>query len=72
MSRGPGGEKRPTDVIGCAIPAPRLSVQDAHEESKEPSGKVSRGYVGAEGRAKPLTAEQRKEIARTADSMGWR
>jgi hypothetical protein len=72
MPRGPKGENRPADVIGCAVAVARLSVGDTHEELKEPSGKVRSGHAGARARADKLTAEERKEIAKKAAGARWR
>lgn len=72
MPQGPRGEKRPADVIGCAITVARLSVGDADETLKEPSGKVRSGRAGARARADKLTAEGRREIAKKAAGARWR
>jgi hypothetical protein len=72
MPQGPRGEKRPADVIGCAIAVARLSVGDEVELLKEPSGKVRSGHAGARARADKLTAEERKGIAKKAASARWR
>ncbi len=71
MPKGPQGEKRPADVIGCAITVARLSVGDIHEELSEPSGKVRSGHAGAKARAESLTDERRREIAKKAASVRW-
>lgn len=72
MPRGPRGERRPADVIGCAIAVARLSVGDIREELKEPSGRVRSGHAGAKARADKLTPEERREIARKAAGARWR
>jgi hypothetical protein len=72
MPRGPGGERRPADMIGCAVQVGRLSVGMEAEESREPSGKVRSGHAGAKARAEKLTAEERREIARKAAGARWR
>ena len=72
VPRGPRGERRPADVIGCAIAVARLSVGDIREELKEPSGRVRSGHAGAKARADKLTPEERREIARKAAGARWR
>jgi hypothetical protein len=72
MPRGPRGERRPADAIGCAITVARLSVGDASEELKEPSGRVRSGHAGAKARAEKLTAHKRSEIAKKAAEGRWR
>jgi hypothetical protein len=72
MPRGPKGENRPADVVGCAIAVARLSVGDTHEESREPSGRVRSGHAGAKARAEKLTPAERSEIAKKAAAGRWR
>jgi hypothetical protein len=72
MRRGPKGEKRPADMVGCAITVVRLPVGEIDETLKEPSSKVRSGHAGAKTRAERLTAEERKEIAKKAASARWR
>jgi hypothetical protein len=72
MPSGPRGERRPADVIGCAITVALLSVGDTSEDLKEPSGRVRSGHAGAKARADKLTAEERKEIAKKAAAVRWR
>jgi hypothetical protein len=71
MARGPRGEDRPADVIGCAIKVAHLSVGEDSEALKEPSGKVRSGHAGARARAAKLTPEKRQEIARKAAGARW-
>ena len=71
MPTGPRGERRPADVIGCAVAVARLSVGDASEPTKEPSGRVRSGRAGAKARSEALTADQRRDIARKAAATRW-
>ncbi len=71
MPRGPRGERRPADVIGCAVTVGRISVGDVEERLKEPSGKVRSGHAGAKARAEKLTREERQEIAKKAAGARW-
>lgn len=71
MPRGPRGEKRPADVIGCAITVARLSVGDMKEELAQPSGKVRSGHAGAKAWAGKLTPRECQEIARRAAEARW-
>lgn len=72
MPRGPRGERRPADVIGCAIAVARLSVGDTTDATKEPSSKVRSGHAGAKARADKLSPEDRREIAKRAAGARWR
>jgi hypothetical protein len=71
MPTGPGGVKRPADVIGCAISVARLSVGLESETLKEPSGRVRSGRSGGAARADILSGERRSEIAKRAAEKRW-
>jgi hypothetical protein len=71
MPKGPQGQKRPADVIGCAVQVARLSVGMETEELREPSGRVRSGFAGAKARAEKLAAEARREISRKAAEARW-
>lgn len=71
MARGPRGEQRPADVIGCAVRVARISVGDETEELRAPSGKVRSGQAGAKARAENLTQEERRKIAKKAAGARW-
>lgn len=71
MPKGPLGQHRPADVIGCAVQVARLSVGLETEELREPSGRVRSGHAGAKARAEKLTAEERQLIARKAAGARW-
>jgi hypothetical protein len=71
MATGPRGERRPADVIGCAVAVARLSVGDDAEGLKTPSGRVRSGRAGAQARMESMTSERRKEIAQKAAAVRW-
>lgn len=71
MPTGPRGERRPADVIGCAVAVARLSVGDTSEAIKEPSGRVRSGHAGATARKENLTTAQRQTIAKKAAAARW-
>ena len=71
MPRGPRGERRPADMVGCAIAVARLSVGENSEAPKAPSGRVRSGHAGAKARAEKLTADQRSAVAKKAASARW-
>lgn len=74
MPKGPKGEKRPADAIGAAIKVAKIATGEI-EETTEDDGKdkaaVELGRKGGAARAKKLTPEQRKEIARKAAAKRW-
>lgn len=72
MAKGSQGQKRPADVIGCAVQVARLSVGLETEELRKPSGRVRSGQAGAKARAEGLTAEERQVIAKKAAAVRWR
>jgi hypothetical protein len=70
MAKGPRGEQRPADVIGCAATVGRLSAGFETEELKEPSGRVQ-GHAGAKARAENVGEDERKAAARKAAGALW-
>ena len=71
MPRGPKGEKRPADVIGCAVQVARLSVGLETEELRELSGRVRSGHAGAKARAESMSKEERSAVAKKAAVARW-
>ena len=70
MPRGPKGEKRPADVIGNAVHVMRIATGEVEDSPK--SGKIRSGHAGAKGRAKALSADARKAIAKRAAKQRWK
>ena len=71
MPKGPRREKRPADVIGAAVKVMKIATGKIHEDLPEPSGRVKSGKAGGAARAKALTAEERREIAKKAAVARW-
>jgi hypothetical protein len=74
MPRGPRGKRRPTDVIGNAVKVMRILTgeePDDREDVPTPSPAAQLGRLGGAARAKALTAERRKEIARKGAAKRW-
>lgn len=71
MAKGPQGQKRPADAIGCAVMVAKIATGEIQDNIKEPSNKTKSGLAGAAARANSLTAEQRSEIARKAAEARW-
>lgn len=72
MPRGPQGQKRPADAIGCAIMVGRLATGELTEILNQKSGRVRSGVAGAKARMKSTTKEHRKEIAVKASAERWK
>jgi hypothetical protein len=66
MPTGPNAPKRPADVIGAAVMIAPIATGEAKD-----TGKTNRGIAGAAARAKSLSPEARKEIARKAAAARW-
>jgi hypothetical protein len=75
MPKGPKGEKRPGDVICAAIKVARIATGEETEELTD-DGKnkaaVELGRKGGQARAKSMSAEKRKQIARKAAAARWK
>jgi hypothetical protein len=71
MPKGPQGQRRPADVIGCAVMVGRIATGDVTEILTNPSGKVRSGKAGSKGRAEKLSPEERSAIAKRAAARRW-
>ena len=69
MPKGPQGQRRPADAIGCAVMVGRIATGDDVDTVQ--NGKVRSGKAGAAARAAVLSPEQRSEIARKAAEGRW-
>lgn len=69
MPKGPRGQKRPGDVVGCAVKVAKIATGEIEEEI---SPKRKGGLKGAKARSKRLTAKERSEIARIAAEARWK
>jgi hypothetical protein len=73
MPRGPQGQKRPADTIGCAVMVAKIATGElVEEEDRRSVGKIRSGKAGAKARAEGLTSDERREIARRAASVRWK
>ena len=68
MPKGPKGEKRPAGVIGNAVHVMRGEVEEG-QEPENPAAVL--GRRGGAARAKNLTPEQRREIAKKGAASRW-
>ena len=71
MPKGPNGERRPADVVGCAVTVARIATGDVEDSRYKQPGKRKGGLAGAKARAEKLTGSERKEIAKTAANARW-
>jgi hypothetical protein len=76
MPRGPKGEKRSADVIGNAVHVMRIAtgeITDDRAPADTPEVQFARsgGLKGGIARAKVLTPQRRREIAKSAAKKRW-
>ena len=75
MPKGPRGERRPADVIGTAVMVAKIATGEIEErlEPERPATPAAElGKLGGAARARKLTAEQRREIARKGAASRWK
>lgn len=72
MPRGPQGQRRPADVIGAAVMVMKIATGEIPEATKTKSGRTRSGTAGARARAKNLTSEERRSIAKKAAAARWK
>ena len=74
MPTGPQGQKRPADVVGCAVHVAKIATGEITETLDEPKRKPNPargGRAGGKARAASLSSERRSEIAVAAASARW-
>lgn len=73
MPKGPKGQKRPADVIGNAVHVMRIATGEIEDAQPNPTRDSQRagGLKGGKARAKSLTPEERRSIARNAAKKRW-
>lgn len=70
MPKGPQGQKRPADAIGCAVNVARIATgKDVDIIST--SSRHRSGVAGAKARAENLSADERRKIAKKAADARW-
>lgn len=71
MPIGPDGQKRPADVVGCAVAVARIATGEQEDTKIEHPEKREGGRSGGRARAEALSPEQRSEIAQVAARARW-
>ena len=69
MPRGPNGERRPGDVVGCAVTVAKDRHGWSLRRNYRRTGKI-RSTAG-KARADSMTPEERSELAKTAARARW-
>lgn len=70
MPIGPNGEKRPADTIANALHVARIATGEAEETYVNADQRVG-GRKGGQARARALSAEQRRDIAKAGAAARW-
>lgn len=71
MPKGPQGQKRPADVIGCAVKVARIATGEIEDKITQKEYTRKAGLLGGKSRAAKLSPEKRKEIAKKAAQVRW-
>ncbi|MDA8171358.1 MAG: hypothetical protein M0Z48_05940 [Nitrospiraceae bacterium] len=71
MPKGPQGQKRPADAIGCAIKVAKIATGEIEEKPDLKDYARKGGLKGGKSRAVKLSSEKRKEIAQKAAQSRW-
>jgi hypothetical protein len=71
MPRGPHGEKRPADAIGCAVLVGRIATGSEEDAVTPISRRSNSGRAGAIARNEAMTSAQRKSLASNAAKARW-
>lgn len=72
IPKGPNGERRPADVIGCAIAVAKIATGEVEDDRYSAPGRKRSGAAGGPARAAKLQPGKRSEIAREAANTRWK
>lgn len=71
MPKGPQGQKRPADAVGCAVAVAKIATGEIEDDVRERSGRSKSGQAGGEARKLALSGEERTAIAKKAAAARW-
>jgi len=76
MPKGPQGQWRPADPVGCAVHVGRIATGEIEEtydapRRPDPAEDSRRASVAGKARAASLTPERRREIAASGADARW-
>lgn len=71
MPKGPQGQKRPADTVGCAVHVARIATGEIEDPKLEQPAKRKSGLAGAKARTASLSPNKRREIASVAAKARW-
>ena len=72
VPKGPQGQNRPADTIGCAVAVAKIATGEAADSHYEQPNRVRAGHAGARARTASLTPEEHSAMARKAAAQRWR
>ena len=68
MPKGPKGQKRPADSLGCAVMVAQIATGEMADITDTPGNRAA----GAAARSVKLSPAKRSEIARIAANSRWK
>jgi hypothetical protein len=71
MPKGPQGQKRPADAIGCAIMVGRIAAGEIEDPKSPVPKRAEGGKVGGKRRAEKLSTDEKRQIAKKAANARW-
>ena len=71
MAKGPQGQQRPADVVGCAVTVGKIATGELQDTQHKQPGKRSGGLAGSKARAQSLSKAERSAIAKKAAAARW-
>ena len=73
MPKGPKGEVRPANVVGCSVTVAKIATGEIQEEVRPTApARAIGGRIGGRKRAERLSSKRRSEIARVAATSRWK
>lgn len=69
MPKGPNGQKRPADSIGCAVMVGRIATGEIEDDCYV--GYRPKGSAGGAARSATLSPGERQRIAKAAAEARW-
>lgn len=72
MPKGPNGQKRPADAIGCAVNVARIATREVEDTKYVSQNRHKSGVAGAKARMKNVSGVRRSHIATQAAQARWK
>ena len=71
MPKGPQGQKRPADTVGCAVHVAKIATGEMDESCHKQPNKAKGGKAGGRARSASLDPDRKREIAKIAAAARW-